>query len=112
MRQQSGVLLHVPDAATKIDGVFDSHRFVMDANLTRTGMSQPVEHSEQGCFAGPAFPDQDQGFAFNHFEIDVVEDSNTGAEFLAHVSGAQDGWLHQVFLLDKTGDGYITKQES
>ena len=34
MRQQSGVLLHVPDVTTKIDGILDSYRFVMDANVT------------------------------------------------------------------------------
>lgn len=90
MRQQSGVLLHVPDAATQINGILDSYRFAVNANFTRTGMSQAVEHPEQGCFAGPAFPDQDQGFTFNHFEIDVIEDSNTRAEFLAHVSNTQD----------------------
>lgn len=94
MRQQSGVLLHVPDVTTKIDRIFGSYRFAVHVNLTRTGMSQPVEHPEQGCFAGPAFPDQDQGFTFNHFEIDVVEDSNTGVELLADVSDTQDWWLH------------------
>ena len=36
MRQQSGVLLHVPDVATEIDGVFGSYRFIMDANLSRS----------------------------------------------------------------------------
>ena len=109
MRQQSGVLLHVPDMATEIDGVFDSYRFAMNANLSRAGMRQRVEHPEQGRFAGPAFPDQDQGFAFNHFEIDVIENSNIGAECLAHVADAQGGWVHRIFFLDKTGYGYITK---
>ena len=99
MRQQSGVLLHVPDAAPEIDGIFDSYRFTMNVNLSRTGISQPVEHPEQGRFAGPAFPDQDQGFTFNHFEIDVLEDSNTVAEFLAHVADTQDGLVHRSLQL-------------
>lgn len=94
MRQQSGVLLYVPDMATKIYGVFDSYRFAMNANLSRIGLRQPVEHPEQGRFAGPAFPDQDQGFAFNHFEVDVLEDSNVRAECLAHVADTQDGCVH------------------
>ena len=72
-------------------------------------MSQPVKHPEQGRFAGSAFSDQDQGFTLNHFEIDVLEDSNTRAELLAHVADTQDGWVHCLFFLDKTDHGYITK---
>ena len=99
MRQQSGVLLYVPDVATECYGIFDSYRFAMNANLPRTGMSQPVEHPEQGRFAGPAFPDQDQGFTLNHVEIDAIEDSNAGAELLADVADTQDGWVHRSLQL-------------
>ena len=51
MRQQSGVLLHVPDVATECYGIFDSYRFAMNADFSRTWMSQPVKHPEQGRFA-------------------------------------------------------------
>jgi len=102
MWQQSGILRHVPDVATEIDGIFDAYRFAVNANLSRTGMSQPVKHPEQGRFTGPAFPDQEQGFPFKHFEIDVLEDSNAGVEFFAHVEETQDGWVCHVFFLDKT----------
>lgn len=111
MRQQSGVLLHVPDVATEIYGVFDSYRFAMNVNFSRTGLSQPVKHSEQGRFAGPAFPDENQGFTLNHFEIDVLEDSNIGAELLAHIADTQDGWVHHCFFLDKTNHGYIITKD-
>ena len=97
--------------ATKIDGVFDSYRFIMNANLSRTGMRQSVEQPEQGRFAGPAFPDQGQGFPFSHVEIDVFEDANVRAELLADVADTQDGWVPHLFFLDKTGEGYITKRE-
>ena len=60
-------------------------------------MSQPVKHPEQGRFAGSAFSDQDQGFTLNHFEIDVLKDSNTRAELLAHVADTQDGWVHRYY---------------
>ena len=57
-------------------------------------MSQPVKHPEQGRFAGSAFPDQDQGFTLNHFEIDVLKDSNVRAEFFAHIMDTEDRWVH------------------
>ena len=99
MRQQSGVLLHVPDVATEVDGVFGSYRFIMDANLSRAGMSQPVEQPEQGRFTGPAFPDQDQGFSFCYVEINMFEDTNVRAELLAHVADTQHGWVHHSLQL-------------
>ena len=99
MRQQSGVLLHVPNAATEINGVFDSYRFIMDVHLSRTGMSQPVEQPEQSRFAGPAFPDQDQGFSVCHFEIDMFQDSNVRAELFADIADTQDGWVHRFLQL-------------
>ena len=34
MRQQSGVLLYVPDVATQVYGIFDSYGFSMNANLS------------------------------------------------------------------------------
>ena len=94
MREQSAVLLHVPNVATEFYGFFAPDGFSMKVNLSGRRMVQPVQRAQQRGFPGSTFPDQDQRLTLRDVEGDVLKDANVRLKLHRHVVDAQGRWIH------------------
>lgn len=94
MREQSAVLLHVPNVATEFYGIFAPDGFSMKVNLSGRRMVQPVQRAQQRGFSGSTFPDQDQRLTLRDVEGDVLKNANVRLKLHRHVVDAQGRWVH------------------
>src|SRR5262249_20705064 len=90
VRQQTAVLRHIPNAASKRDRIDGGGVDATDMNRTGVGIDETVEAAQQRALPRPAFADERHTGARWNFERHVIERDDV-AESLGDMRGGERG---------------------
>jgi hypothetical protein len=84
MREQAHLLDHVPDPAPELDGIDAQDVFVVDEDLARGRLDEPVDHAQDRRLAASRRSDEDADLAGGNLEAQVVDRDQSAGILLPH----------------------------
>jgi hypothetical protein len=74
MREKTGVLNDIPNAATEADGIPSGGRAALDEHFPICGKEHSVDQLEKSGLAAAAAAEEDEGLTVRDFQGDAVND--------------------------------------
>jgi len=100
--EKSGVLYDVAHAAAELDGVPLGGGAAFEMYGAGGGWDQAVDGFEEGSFAGAAAAQEDNGFTFLDFEVDVAEDG-AAREGAGEIPDFEERGRHGFYMVAGAG---------